>query len=236
MKTNRVRTNAALLVMAALLAVFSARSAAQEVSAKNSATPHAQPAKAIPAPAPAKQQTAAPSASEAARNAAIVRAMDDAMEPGEGQNKLNFLAGKFDVRIFIWIDPAKPPIESRGVSVGTWVLGHRYIQQMLSGFVLGEAWSGIGYAGYDNLAKQYVACYMDTGSTGMEWYTGGMAADGKSAILKATIIDAMTLKPSNLEMRLSIGTDGDHITELWQSDANGKMNKIMELQYRRQQS
>ena len=132
--------------------------------------------------------------------------------------------------------PRNPRSNRRAVSVGTWVLGHRYIQQMLSGFVLGEAWSGIGYAGYDNLAKQYVACYMDTGSTGMEWYTGGMAPDGKSAILKATIIDAMTLKPSNLEMRLSIGADGDHITELWQSDANGKMNKIMELQYRRQQS
>ena len=165
-----------------------------------------------------------------------MKAMDDAMEPGEGQNKLNFLVGNFDVRVLVWIDPAKPPIESRAVSVGTWVLGHRYIQQMLSGFVLGEAWSGIGYAGYDNLAKQYVACYMDNGSTGMEWYTGGMAPDGKSAILKATIIDAMTLKPSNLEMRLSIGADGDHVTELWQSDANGKMNKIMELQYRRQQS
>ncbi len=236
MRKDKFRTKAVLLVMVALLAVFSARTAAQELSAKNSTDPHAQPAKATPVPAPAKQQTAAPSADEAARNAAIVKAMDDAMEPGEGQNKLNFLVGKFDVRVFIWLDPAKPPIESRAVSVGSWVLGHRYIQQMLSGFVMGEAWNGIGYAGYDNLANQYVACYMDTGSTGMEWYTGGMAPDGKSAILKATIIDAMTLKPSNLEMRLSIGADGDHITELWQSDASGKMNKIMELQYRRQQS
>ena len=177
-----------------------------------------------------------PTVSEAARNAAIVKAMDNAMEPGEGQKKLDFLVGNFDVRVFVWIDPAKPPIESRAVAVSSWVLGHRYIQTMLSGFILGEAWNGIGYAGYDNLAKQYVACYMDTGSTGMEWYTGSMAPDGKSATLKATIIDAMTLKPSKLEMRLSIGADGDHITELWQSDPSGKMNKIMELQYRRQQS
>ena len=128
MRNDRFRTNAALLVIVTMFAGFSARIGAQEVSAKNSTTPHAQPAKATPAPAPAKQQATAPSANEAAHNAAIVKAMDDAMEPGEGQNKLNFLVGNFDVRVFVWIDPAKPPIESRAVAVATWVLGHRYIQ------------------------------------------------------------------------------------------------------------
>src|SRR5271167_3571065 len=124
---------------------------------------------------------------------AIVKAMDAAMEPGEGQKKLEFLVGTFDVKVLIWIEPSKPPIESTATSVATWVLGHRYVQQMLSGFVMGEPWHGIGYAGYDNLAKTYVACYMDTGSTGMEWYTGAMDPDGKVATLTSTIYDAMTL-------------------------------------------
>jgi hypothetical protein len=183
-----------------------------------------------------KEGAPAPVSSTAAGNAAIVKAMDNAMDPGEGQKKLEFLVGNFDVRVLVWLEPSKPPIESRAVAMSTWVLGHRYIQTMLSGFILGESWNGIGYAGYDNLAKHYVACYMDTGSTGMEWYTGGMAPDGKSATLTATIYSAITLKPTKLEMRLSIGADGDHITELWQAEPSGKMNKIMELQYRRQQS
>ena len=168
--------------------------------------------------------------------AAIVKAMDNAMEPGEGQKKLDFLVGTFDVKVLIWLEPSKPPIESTAVSVASWVLGHRYVQQMLSGFVLGEPWHGIGYAGYDNLAKTYVACYMDTGSTGMEWYTGTMEPDGKIAKLTATTYDAMTLKPTKLEMRLSIDPGGDHVTTLWQADASGQMNKIMELQYKRKQS
>jgi len=162
--------------------------------------------------------------------------MDNAMDPGEGQKKLEPLVGRFDVRVLVWLDPAKPPIESRAVAITTWVLGHRYVQTMLSGFILDEAWSGIGYAGYDNLAKKYVACYMDTGSTGMEWYTGGMAPDGKSAKLTAAHIDALTLKPTKLEMRLSFSPEGDHVTELWEADASGKMVKIMELDYRRQMS
>jgi hypothetical protein len=183
-----------------------------------------------------KDAVPAPMSDTAAGNAAIVKAMDNAMDPGEGQKKLGFLVGNFDVRVLVWLEPSKPPIESRAVAVSTWVLGHRYIQTMLSGFILGESWNGIGYAGYDNLAKQYVACYMDSGSTGMEWYTGGMAPDGKSATLTATIYDAITLKPTKLEMRLSIRADDDHITELWKADPSGKMDKIMELQYRRQQS
>ena len=168
--------------------------------------------------------------------AAIVKAMDNAMEPGEGQKRLEFLVGTFDVKVLIWLEPSKPPNESTAVAVTTWVLGHRYVQTMLSGYVLGEPWHGIGYAGYDNLAKTYVACYMDTGSTGMEWYTGQLDPDGKLAKLTATIVDAMTLKPTKLEMRLSIDPSGDHVTSLWQADPHGKMNKIMELQYKRKQS
>jgi len=179
---------------------------------------------------------AAQEANTPAGAAAIVKAMDNAMEPGEGQKKLEFLVGTFDVKVLIWLEPSKPPIESTAVSVASWVLGHRYVQQMLSGFVLGEPWHGIGYAGYDNLAKTYVACYMDTGSTGMEWYTGAMDPDGKVATLTSTIYDAMTLKPTKLEMRLSIDPGGNHVTTLWQADPSGQMNKIMELQYKRKQS
>jgi hypothetical protein len=164
---------------------------------------------------------------------AIIKAMDNAMEPGEGQKRLDFLVGTFDVKVLIWIDPSKPPNESQATSVASWVLGHRYVQQMLTGYVLGERWDGIGYAGYDNLAKTYVACYMDSGSTGMEWYTGAIDADGKLAKLTATTTDAITFKPTKLEMRLSIDPNGDHVTSLWQEEQGGKMVKIMELQFKR---
>ncbi len=101
-----------------------------------------------------KEGAPAPVSSTAAGNAAIVKAMDNAMDPGEGQKKLEFLVGNFDVKVRVWLDPSKPPIESMQVAVGTWVLGHRYIQMMLSGFVMGEPINGIGYAGYDNVATE----------------------------------------------------------------------------------
>jgi hypothetical protein len=179
---------------------------------------------------------AAQEAKTAAGNAAIVKAMDLAMDPGEGQKRLDFLVGTFDVKIKTWLEPGQAPIEARAVAVHSWVLGHRYVQTMLSGFVMGEPFNAIGYAGFDNVAKKYVACYMDSGSTGMEWYTGEIGPDGKVAKMTATIYDAITGKPNEIEMRLNIETNGDHVTSLWQADPSGTMVKIIELQYTRKQS
>ena len=168
-----------------------------------------------------------------ANSAAIIKAMDDAMDPGEGQKKLDFMVGTFDVKILVWLEPNQPPIESRGTSVNTWVLGHRYLQQMLSAFIMGESFNAIGYAGYDNVAKTYVASYMDSGSTGMEWYKGQIDPDGRHATMTTTIYTGMTAEPTKVEMRLAIDPNGDHVTEMWQADASGKMFKIIELHYKR---
>jgi hypothetical protein len=146
------------------------------------------------------------------------------------------MVGTFDVRIRTWLDPSQPPFESMAVANCTWVLGNRYVQMMLSGFVSGEPFDAIGYAGFDNVAKKYVSTYMDSGSTGMDWYSGTMDPDGKSAKLAATAYDAITLEPRQTEMRLRIGASGDHITELWQANKSGTLVKVMELEYTRRKS
>ena len=236
MRKGGFRTNAVLLGIVALFTLVSARIASHVVSAEAALPSHATPLNMSPMLAQEKAQApvAAPASQMTPSNAAIVKAMDNAMDPGEGQKKLDFLVGTFDVRIFTWVDPAKPPIESRAVAIHTWVLGHRYIQTNLSGFVEGEPFNAIGYAGFDNIQGKYVVCYMDSGSTGMEWYTGGMAPDGKSAMLSGTMYDAITHKPTRIEMRVTVLPGDDHQTEFWQADPSGKMFKAIVVQYRRQ--
>ena len=171
-----------------------------------------------------------------AAKAPTVAALHVAMDPGEGHKKLEPLVGTFDVKVRTWVDPSQPPVESSAVAVSEWVLGKRYVQTMLSGFTLGDAWSGIAYAGYDTVAKKYVATYMDSGGTGMDWFTGSMSPDGQSATLAATGYDAITLEPVKTEMRLRITPGGDHVTEVWQADRSGKWVKMIELQYTRRKS
>ena len=157
---------------------------------------------------------------------AVAKALNMAMTPGEGQQRLEFMVGTFEVKVRTWVDPSKPPIESTAMSVASWVLDKRYVQQMLAGSIQGEPWSGIGYVGFDNVAKKYVVTYMDSGSTGMLWFTGTMDESGKTAKLTATTLDEVTGKPVPAEMRLSIAANGDSVTELWLGDTAGKMSKV----------
>ena len=84
--------------------------------------------------------------------AAVAKALDNAMTPGEAQKRLEPMIGKFDVRILTWVDPSKPPVESNASAVSVWVLGDRYVQTMLVGGSSADAFNGIGYIGYDNIA------------------------------------------------------------------------------------
>jgi len=162
---------------------------------------------------------------------AVAKAIENAMTPGEGQKRLGSMVGTFNVKIRTWVSPTSAPVESTAVSVGSWVLGGRYVQNMLAGEVGGEPFSGIGYIAYDNASKTNEAAWMDTGSTGITWYTGKMGASGKSATMKATVINPLTAKPTPVELRLSIAENGDHLTEIWGQGMGTKMFKMMELRY-----
>jgi hypothetical protein len=165
-----------------------------------------------------------------ANSAAMAKAMEAAMTPGAGQQRLEPMIGTFDVRIRTWVDPSKPPLESRATSVNAWVLGHRYIQTMLSGHTLGEAFNGIGYIAYDNVGKTYQMAWMDDASTAMTLYQGAFAGAGKTVKLKATVSNAVTGKPTPVEMRMTLADNGDHVTELWGQGLGGKPFRMMELQ------
>jgi hypothetical protein len=165
---------------------------------------------------------------------AALKVIESTMTPGEGQQRLDAMIGTFAVKIRTWSDPATPPVESLATSINAWVLDQRYVQSMLSGHVLGAPFNGIGYMAFDNVTKTYQAAWMDTGSTGITWYTGGMDASGKSATLKASIADPLTKKPTSVELRLTFASNGDHVTEVWGKGSGRQMFKLMDLQYTKQ--
>ena len=165
---------------------------------------------------------------------AATKSMMAAMTPGAGHQKLGAMVGIFDVKLKAWSSPSTPPAEFWGTSVNTWVLGERFVQMMFSAISEGEFISAISYMGYDNVSRKYVVTSMDTGGTGMEWFTGTLDAPGKSLLFKATIDDPVTGKPSPAEMRIRLTDDsGDNVTELWSEGPDGKMFEMMELVYTR---
>jgi len=174
---------------------------------------------------------AAQSAAKVENQAPMAKALENAMTPGQGHKRLDPLIGTFNVAIKIWVTPEGPPIESTAASVNTWVLGGRFVQMMLNGDAPNALFSGTGHIAYDNVTKNYQAAWMDTGSTAITLYTGKLDAAGKSALLKGSIPNALTGKPSPVELRMTIEPDGSHLTQLWGQGKGAKMVKLMELQY-----
>jgi hypothetical protein len=174
---------------------------------------------------------ALPVAAQSGDKAPMVKALESAMTPGEGHKRLTPLIGTFNVVIKTWVTPEGPPVESTAASVNAWVLGGRYVQMMLNGDAPNAPFSGTGHIAYDNVTKNYQAAWMDTGSTGITLYTGKLDASGKTALLKGSVPNALSGKPSPVELRLTIQPDGSHVTQLWGQGKGAKMVKLMELQY-----
>src|SRR3954452_16844948 len=117
-----------------------------------------------------------PVAAQGTGKTPMVKALENAMTPGEGQKRLAPLVGTFNVVIKTWVTPNGPPIESRAASVNAWVLGDRYVQMMLNADAPNDPFSGTGHIAYDNVTRNYQAAWMDTGSTGITMYTGKLDA------------------------------------------------------------
>ncbi len=164
---------------------------------------------------------------------AEMEAWQKAMTPGEGQKKLEPFVGTFDVRVRTWTDPSKPPEDTSGTSVNSWVLGDRYVQMKYDGVFMGENFNGIGFTGFDNITKKYQSVWMDTANTCMISSSGAFDAGGKTLTLKGTNNDPLTGKAIPFEERIAIADADHHSLEMWAKRSDGKMSKMMEIQYTR---
>lgn len=164
---------------------------------------------------------------------ATMEAWQKAMTPGEGQKKLTPMVGTFETKVRTWMDPTKPPEDTAGSSVNSWVLGDRYVQMKYEGIFMGETFNGIGYMGFDNVSKKYVSTWMDTAGTRMMWSTGTVDASGKVLSLKAMVNDPGTGKPTAADTKITIIDNDHHKMELFGKGPNGKIVKITEIEYTR---
>jgi len=168
-----------------------------------------------------------------AEEKAMMEAMMKAMTPGDAHKLLDGMVGTFDAKVTSSMDPSKPPEVSNGTSENSWVMGNRYVMQKFTGSFMGMPFQGVGYTGYDNIKKQYWGLWMDNFSTGAMVSAGSTADNGKTWKFTSTMPDPMTGKDAPMEERITV-TDHDHHTfEMWAPGPDGRMFKMMEIQYTR---
>ncbi|MDD5320084.1 MAG: DUF1579 domain-containing protein [Methylococcales bacterium] len=104
--------------------------------------------------------------------------------PGEPHKLFASLAGSWTTKTKEWMEPNKPPVESAGSAEMKVLLDGRFLQQDVTGQMMGQPFSGLEIIGYDNLLKRYVTTWMSTMGTGIFMMEGTASADGKTITLK----------------------------------------------------
>jgi len=172
-------------------------------------------------------------ASSAAQQQAEMEAMMKAATPGDAHKKLSPMAGNWTVEVKMWAAPGALPVAGSGAAENSWTLDGRWLEQHFTGTFMGMPFTGVGYTGYDNIKKKYVGTWMDTMTTSMMVSSGKAEADGKSFTFSSTMDDPMTGKSSPIKEKVTVADDDHHMLEMWGAAPDGKMFKMMEINYTR---
>jgi len=154
--------------------------------------------------------------------------------PGAPHKMLASMAGSWNTTIKSWMEPNKPPMESKGTCEQKMILGGRFLQQEFTGDMMGSTFTGIGVTGYDNHTKKYVSTWMDSMGTAILFFEGTASADGKT-ITQESHYDDPIKGPMKWRSVTKIVNDNTHVFEMYGTAKKGKEEKMMEITYTRKQ-
>jgi hypothetical protein len=158
----------------------------------------------------------------------------EAATPGEGHKYLDQFAGKWDITLRAWMEPGKPPQESKGTCEAKWMLEGRFLYSEMSSQIMGMPFKGIDVIGYDNYKKHYVVFHIDNLGTAIS--TGeGKLDPSKQVMTVFGKMDDPTMderdKPVKYVTRLL--SKDKYVFEIYDEVGSPHEFKILELTYTR---
>ncbi len=152
--------------------------------------------------------------------------------PGEPHKQFASLVGSWSTKTKEWMEPGKPPMESTGSAEMKMLLDGRFLQQELTGDMMGQPYSGVGITAYDNLRKRYVSTWIDSMGTGIFVMEGMASADGKTITLRGQ--HAMPGGGRMTHRAVWRIVDSNTQTfDMYGTHQGGKEMKVMEITYTR---
>jgi hypothetical protein len=165
---------------------------------------------------------------------AMMEKMMKAATPGPQHAMLAKMAGDWTCNIKYQMDPSQPAQETQSTATITALMDGRYIQEVDSGQMMGQPFSGMGLYGFDNVTGKYVSTWIDNMGTGIMTSVGTSDATGKVIRWNATMSDPMTGKASKARMVTTVTDDDHHTFEMFGVPPGGKKEmKMMTIEYAR---
>jgi hypothetical protein len=163
---------------------------------------------------------------------AMMEAMMKAATPGEQHKLLSGLAGSWDVKVTMWMDPTKPPTESKGTATSKMIMGGRYLEEKVTGEFGGMKFEGQSVTGYDNVQKKYLSSWIDNMGTGITNQSGSYDADKKTFTYEGEVIDPLTGKKTKMKTTQKLVDKDKYEVDMFRVEG-GKEMKEMHLDYAR---
>jgi Protein of unknown function (DUF1579) len=163
---------------------------------------------------------------------AIQEAMIKAATPGEQHKKLDPLVGTWDLTVQMFMDPSKPPTQSKGTAEIKWIMGNRFLEETIKGDFGGMEFNGRNVLGFDNLRKKYTSNWICTMCTSQTSGVGEMSTDGKTLTMLSEGIDPLTGQPMKGKDVLKI-VDNDKLEATMYKLVGGQEVKAMHVTYTR---
>jgi hypothetical protein len=163
---------------------------------------------------------------------AMMEAYAKLATPGQPHKQLASHAGSWTTKTKSWMEPDKPPMESKGACDNTVLLDGRFLQQTCTGDMMGQPFTGIGVHGYDNATKKYVTTWIDSMGTGIFFMDGTASADGKAITLKGSHPDPMGGVMEHRAIWKFVDANTQTF-EMYGAGKDGKDMKMMEITYNR---
>lgn len=114
-------------------------------------------------------------------------------EPGAAHLSLAPMVGTWNTTSQMWSSPGGEAIPGHGTMTTTWTLGGRFLEERFQGEMMGQAFEGRGFLGYDNFEERYQGFWIDTmGTQMMPVSSGKISKDGKVFSLEREVTDPTT--------------------------------------------
>jgi hypothetical protein len=155
--------------------------------------------------------------------------------PGAPHKLFASLEGSWTTRTKSWMEPDKPPVDMTGTCEQKILLGGRYLQQVYTGDMMGEPFTGINILGYDNHTRKYVSTWIDTMSTGIYYFEGTASGDGKTITQESTYDDPVR-GPMVWRSVTRFKDDNTLEYEMFMIPKGGKEEKVMEMTITRKEA
>jgi len=165
---------------------------------------------------------------------AMMEKMTKAATPGPQHEMLKKMAGEWNAKVTSQMDPSQPAQVEQSTSTLTMLMDGRYCQEVTSGNMMGQPFSGMGLTGYDNVLGKYVSTWIDNMGTGIMTSVGTADASGKVITWIGTMSDPVTGKLSKPRMVTTIKDDDHHTFEMYGIPPGGKKEmKMLTIEYSR---